>query len=251
MNSLIVTMRGTDGPVVLPVSYQHMLQGLLYSAWRERAPELHDSASPGKEGGMHFFTFSPLEGRYEIRDRVISFDQALRFEVRSIRGELIEYALGHFAASDSVRLGRNLLRVENLETRDRMMFPREARIRTRGMVTVHKNTEDGTVHYFSPDEDGWELRLRAVLRQKLRLLGMTPEDRLEIRPAGNTPRKCVTIFKGTYITGYTGDFDLRTDPDCMALLYYSGLGSRNSQGCGMFDIIQKSEFGIRKQGTAE
>ena len=44
-------------------------------------------------------------------------------------------------------------------------------------------------------------------------------------------------IKETYITGYLGKFRLCTDPEAMAVLYYAGLGSRNSQGCGMFDIL--------------
>ena len=50
------------------------------------------------------------------------------------------------------------------------------------------------------------------------------------------PRKYVTQYRrGIYITAWHGEFDLRGTPEALDFLYQTGLGSRNSQGFGMFD----------------
>ena len=231
MNSLIITLDAIEKPMVLPIAYQHILQGLLYAAWKEALPSLHDDVA-----GTHLFTFSPLEGPCSVQNRMIRFNSALHFELRSPFDELTQSVLKYCTAQETVRLGKNLLRVENLEIHNRMIFPDAARIRMRGMVTVHENQPDGSTRYYTPEDAEWLPRLRFMLKQKLHTLGMAADDRLEVGPLWRTLRKRVTSFKGTWITGYSGSFEIRCDPAAMAVLYYCGLGSRNSQGCGMFDI---------------
>ena len=50
-------------------------------------------------------------------------------------------------------------------------------------------------------------------------------------------KKVVTNYKNTWITAYHGIFELHGDIQSLLLLYDTGLGMKNSQGFGMFDII--------------
>ena len=50
------------------------------------------------------------------------------------------------------------------------------------------------------------------------------------------PKKVVTRIKDTWVTAYHAAFDLRAHPAVTGFLYDTGLGSRNSQGFGMFEI---------------
>ncbi|MCC8075170.1 MAG: hypothetical protein LIO95_04380, partial [Clostridiales bacterium] len=47
-----------------------------------------------------------------------------------------------------------------------------------------------------------------------------------------------TTYKGNYITGYGGSFQLGGDPALLDLLYNAGLGGKNAQGFGMFDPVK-------------
>lgn len=54
----------------------------------------------------------------------------------------------------------------------------------------------------------------------------------------HTSDKVVTTFKNKiYITAWYGEFILNGHPQLLTLLYNTGIGDRNSQGFGMFDVI--------------
>ncbi|RKX92249.1 MAG: CRISPR-associated endoribonuclease Cas6, partial [Spirochaetes bacterium] len=42
---------------------------------------------------------------------------------------------------------------------------------------------------------------------------------------------------GTIIKGWTGTFVLNGNRKILKLAYYTGLGSKNSQGFGMFEVV--------------
>ncbi|MGN1306358.1 MAG: CRISPR-associated endoribonuclease Cas6 [Faecousia sp.] len=61
---------------------------------------------------------------------------------------------------------------------------------------------------------------------------------LSLATAGNTDfRRLVTAFKHTCITACYGGFLLQGAPQVPDFLYHTGLGTRNSQGFGMFDLL--------------
>ena len=41
------------------------------------------------------------------------------------------------------------------------------------------------------------------------------------------------------VTGWMGKVALACDPNMMVTLYYLGMGSKNAQGFGMFDILDR------------
>ena len=49
--------------------------------------------------------------------------------------------------------------------------------------------------------------------------------------------KCVTKYKGFYITGWCGEYVLKGERKYLDFLYQTGIGSKNAQGFGMFDIV--------------
>ena len=49
--------------------------------------------------------------------------------------------------------------------------------------------------------------------------------------------KVVTTLKGIYITGWKGNYILNGSPDYLTFLYNCGIGNKNSQGFGLFELI--------------
>ena len=235
MNALVVTLRAA-GPVRLPLAYNALIQGALYENWRETFPELHDVGYLDGPHRFRMFTFSPLQGRYQVRGKEILFEGAVRLEVRSPVSELIDALCDSLQERGAMLLGRNELAVINLESADRLLFFRHASIRTLSPVTVHETGWNGQTIYYSPADEMFLPLLAQNLASKLRAIGIPAVPVLSCVPNARTLRKRVTTFKGTYVTAYEGRFELRAEPEAMALLYYAGLGSRNSQGFGMFAI---------------
>ena len=50
--------------------------------------------------------------------------------------------------------------------------------------------------------------------------------------------KYVTKYNDFYITGWQGIYELSGKREYLEFLYYVGIGERNSQGFGMFEIIE-------------
>ena len=220
--------------VELSIAYHALVQGLLYSVWRETRPFLHDA---GFARGLRLFVFGPLEGRYQVAGRRIRFASPLRLEVRSPVSGLLEDLCRALPLRRELRLGNASLRLEQLTLRDQLVFPDSTLIRARSPIALYRTLPDRKTQYFAPGDPEWLPGLRRNLAEKLEGLGLDAPAELELEPVWPSLHKRVLRFKETYITGYLGKFRLRTDPEAMAVLYYAGLGSRNSQGCGMFDIL--------------
>ena len=50
------------------------------------------------------------------------------------------------------------------------------------------------------------------------------------------PTKEFSTFKRTFITGWYGDYRLEGTPEVLDMLYQTGLGAKNSEGFGMFEV---------------
>lgn len=237
MKSLHITLRA-DEDICLQPSYQHQLQSLFYSCWSEEFPEFHDGGDPAGARNLKLFCFGRLEGKYRMETSGIVFSSPVSLEVRSARDELIEVLAAELRKRGNVQLRDQFVSVCELRMEERLVFPGKARIRTRSPVTVHRTLPDGRTQYYSPKDPEWSGRLADNLRAKETAMQMEPSSGFSIKACGQRFRKQVAQFKGTFITGYLGDFMIDTDPGAVAALYYCGLGNRNSQGFGMFDIVE-------------
>lgn len=235
MNALIISLR-PETPVRLPIAYNYYVQSALYAAWRDAFPALHDEGYTDGAHSFRMFTFSPLQGSYSVEGKEIVFTGAVSLEVRSPVEELIDELAARLLESGSVHIGHDTLPVTDLRTADRLLFFPSARVRMLGAVTVHDTLPNGKTVYYAPTEERFGELLAENVSAKLQAAGVDAPPYLGFRPTGRPPRKVVTTFKGAYVTGYLGTFLMEANPEVMGFLYYTGLGTRNSQGFGMFDI---------------
>ena len=237
MRALRITLC-TEGPIELPLAYNELVQGLLYSCWHEHFPKLHD-VGYGDLRSFRPLTFSRLTGRCKTdgKRRLVRFDDTLAFELRSPFEELIEQAAIELSRRESVRLGPHKLKVTNLEAADRLLFPQRAIIRLVTPVVAYVTLKDGHTQFYSPEEDEWVRHIQKNARWKMGVLGLEGATELQLTPLADTLRKQVTRFKRTMVTGWMGKVALACDPNMMATLYYLGMGLKNAQGFGMFDIL--------------
>lgn len=224
--------------IQLPVSYQYLVQSLFYACWERKLPELHDGGVQIGKQKHKLFCFSRLEGRYTQEGRSILFTSPMLLELRSGRDELVNLIAEEMKEQRIIRLGANICTVCDLQVSERLVFSETALIKTRTPITVHETLPEGKTLYLRPGEPTWEADIHSNLISKLKALQMEETAELSVKAVGTEPRKQVAQFKQTYITGYTGMFLIETNPEAMQVLYYCGLGNRNSQGFGMFDIIE-------------
>ena len=70
--------------------------------------------------------------------------------------------------------------------------------------------------------------------------GVTPESAVEVLPVKIGEKdKYVTKYKSAYLSGWKGIYRMKGKRKYINFLYQTGLGSKNSQGFGMFEIISQ------------
>ncbi|MDH7504740.1 MAG: CRISPR-associated endoribonuclease Cas6 [Candidatus Acetothermia bacterium] len=96
---------------------------------------------------------------------------------------------------------------------------------------------------FQSLEGEWEELLLANLRRKASALGWGKERLAALEGARIGPFRVgkqdlrVLEYRGTVIKGWTGLYELDLPEPFFLLAYDSGLGSKNSQGFGMVEVV--------------
>ena len=239
MRSLVITLYAQK-PACLPLSYNALIQGALYDCWRQGAPSLHNEGFTDGSRTYRLFTFSQLSGKSHVdsKKKTISVTGVITFRVRSPEEDLIDLLAQELAAKGSLRIGRAVLPIVNLSTADRLLFPHRALINMLSPVTLHRTLDDGYTEYLDPRTRAFAEALQVNCEHKAQSFGFDC-CLVQLVPLDESLRKRVIQFKGTYVNGWTGQFILSAEPETMAFLYNAGLGDRNSQGFGMFEIIDR------------
>ena len=229
-------------PLSLPVNYNHILQAIIYRALNimpEYAAFFHDNGFEREQRQYKMFQFSQLTGKYRIENRRITFHSEVSFEVRSPEPLLIRLlaedmwkngvVFGEKHYSD-VRIGLSDFTVEETGLLIRMKSP---------MTVYSTDGDSGKTYYFSPDQMAfYEMVQDNFFRKYQAYYGIAPESQIWMEPCGEkTPKKLVTRYKEGYVTAWYGTYRLAGERKYLDFLYQAGIGAKNSQGFGMFEIL--------------
>ncbi len=225
--------------ILLPLAYQHQLQGLIYQAMAgngEYRSFLHESGYRDGSRRFKLFTFGRLEGRYRVLGDRILFPGGFRWELRSADAEFVKALSAGFFPGSCHSLFGSELTVEECTLTDFRIRSDQVRIRLLSPVTAYRTAEDGHTRYYSPEEDAFYRLIEDNARRKWRAaMGCEAPGVLRMAAAGPWS-KVVTLYKGTYITAWMGRFSLSGPTALLELLYNTGLGAKSSQGFGMFTL---------------
>jgi len=229
--------------LVLPINYHHIIQSVIYNGLRE-FPQygsfVHDLGYSFNERQFRAFTFSLIKGKYRIDNGNIIFGEKISYEIRSpemlfikllaesIMKNGIRYLDEHYD-NDRVWIGDET--VESDSVHIKMVSP---------LMVYSTDVDSGRTHFFAPWEDEFEKRINHnFMRKYFAYMGVPAEAgvRLEALKVGDRD-KYVTKYKGFYVSGYFGEYKLSGERKYLDFLYQTGLGSKNAQGFGLFDIVK-------------
>ena len=235
---LIITLKN-DSDFSLPLGYNYQLSSAIYSlASYDKAYSsfLHDEGYAYGTGKHKFFTFSPLNGKHRIENKQIIFEGNISFEIRSISEELISVLRSSALSRGKMRLFDKELEIRMIEVYDKTLTSESVSVRTLSPIAAAKNF-DGKTIYYSPEDMEFDKVINLNLYRKFTAAyGEEPPSTINYNLLGS-PKKVVTRIKGIWITAYHTRFELSAHPQVMSFLYDTGLGSKNSQGFGMFEVI--------------
>lgn len=239
---ITVTFRGRN--IELPIATGETVQGLIYRALStdsDFSTRIHDKGNSFEKRSFKLFCFSELKGSYEIRDKSIIYPYSATLEIRSADAYFIQLLFSYFTLNRRVRLGSNDVKVTDLRLSDRSIHTDKVIITTASPITAYITEADGYTRYFSPDEEEFCRLVSAnACRKWASSHGIFPDGEIRLSAAGGGKYiKRATRFKDTFITAWHGSFLLEAKPEIISFLYNTGLGSKSSQGFGMFDINEE------------
>ena len=238
-----------ESEIVLPISYNSLVQGFIYNSLdKTLSTWLHNEAIRFEKRKFRFFTFSRLLGRFKIEGKEIKFFGSIKLFVGTIHNVVLQSLVENLLKNPQIRLGKGELQIESIEIEERPKINGSILVKTLSPITTYSTltAPDGKkkTYYYSPFEKDWERMLLDNIRRKAKALGW--EDRLSllndayIRPVKvNKNDLQIVYYRNTVIKAWSGIYEINLPEPFFSLVYYSGLGAKNSQGFGMVKWIRK------------
>lgn len=234
------------GSIRLPIHYNHLLQSLIYHSMAgEFAEFLHDQGYEVEKRKFKLFTFSRLLGPYRITGPEILFTPPVRLIISSPLKEFCQYLLNGLLSQGSVRLGQNEINVEKVSVSS-PEAQSEIKVKLLSPVVAYSTflkPEGGKYTcYFQPGEQEFNRLAEENLRKKYQAFqGKVP-------PAGKVQIKCIKPprlhllkYKNLVIKGYSGFLSLQGPQPLLQMALDAGLGSKNSMGFGLLEMLNRNE----------
>ena len=250
-----ITLDPERGILRLPVHYHHLIQGMIYSGLdKALAQWLHGEGF--RHGKRHFklFTFSRLLSRKRSFDpltRFIEFHGRVTLKIGAMDSQVLESLVLHLVREPEVILNETLCRLLSVEVEIPPQVQGPVRVRALSPITVYSTlfTAEGKkkVYYYCPWEEDFSQKVLENLRRKAQAYygkgeGLPSLDGSYIKPLKVSKRnEAIVNFKGTWVKGWMGLYELSLPEPFFTLAYNAGLGSKNSQGFGMVEVVRDAE----------
>lgn len=233
-------------PLSLPLGHHAALQGFIYhllSESPEYADFLHDIGYMDSAHSFKLFVFSILRGRHSIAsNRIIYYDQVTLY-VRSPKSEFCNILMTSLQNNPLLELEHQQVELSECAFSQKKIDKESIDIRMLSPLTLSTTYYEGVKKktlFLTPSDDHFLTALQHNTASKYRAaFGCDPESEvsLSILSLSEDDRYVTKFNNRIYITGWNGTYRLSGDPDVLSFLYDAGLGSRNSQGFGMFETL--------------
>jgi CRISPR-associated endoribonuclease Cas6 len=238
----------SNNKIKVPYGFSEYLQALIYNFLdRISAEWLHENGFSYEKRKFKLFVYSsflekPLKINKEKKEFV--FPGRVCFIISSPLDWLIKQVAQNIVISEEISIGKNSGFVSGVE-----IIPEEkidkSRIRINALspIEVHSTHTDNEgvkkTRYYAPTETEFSKMVNENQHKKWKaLLNEDCPYNLSIKPVkSDLCKKQVRKFKNTIIEGYTGHYYIEGDSDFLNFAVSTGLGSRNSGGFGMVEIV--------------
>lgn len=242
---LTIQLRGKQGSLRLPYHYQPFLQGILYRSISDPAFStfLHEHGFKRGKRGYKLFCFSRLIGPMSLqRDtKQMIFKGSITWKVSTVLPEVAQFLSDYLLLQPYLHIAGQPVEVENLLIEKSEITDPSYTIQMISPITVHSTYEtlDGAkkTHFFAPKDGFFEEYVQQNFRRKYEAFyEEEPNERFIIEPLA-PGHPVITQFKGLIIKGWMGRYRIQSSPKQIQFSYLAGIGGRNSQGFGMFDLL--------------
>ena len=225
----------------LPISYQHHIQGLIYELINDSdmISFLHNEGF-GDIKKFKLFTFSSVKGEFEFHKETkqIVFKDFIELHISSVYQPFLELLIKQLLNNEDIMLANQKIKLATFSYEKAKSIKPVMKIKMLSPITVHETIEKKTL-YFSPFDQKFFKAIESNAESKyLSFYKTYPQTKLNIKALEVDQNSQVIIkFKGIVIIGYFGVYELKGSKKLLEFLYYTGIGSKNSVGFGMFEFI--------------
>lgn len=234
----------------IPIQYNEFLQAYIYSFFEENFPQLHDEGFKTGKRKFRHFTFSRIfSSDMKMEDNYFQIRKPITFYLSFYLESMQEIAVNFLLKNQYMRLGNEEFEIiqanafeENILFRNDEIV--ETDIEALSPIVAYRTIEkEGRkyTNYFKPTDSEFTKIIKNNLIRKMESLGIIEtDDPFFFCPIlFSVPKnESVLNYKGTIIKGYTGRYHIKCSKNAFSVLYHSGIGSKNSQGFGMFSIFE-------------
>lgn len=248
---LVIKFEPENGYLKLPVNYNHILQGFILRTLKKGLADwVHNEGYTYGKRRFKLYTFSRLfadEKKYDPESKTITFGGQIILKLSSVDVEILENFAAYLVKEGRIVLNRTKCIFNSIEVERPFEVNGPVRIKTLSPITVYRTlyTSEGTrkTYYYTPFEKEFGELIMDNLRRKAKAYfgdKKIPELEGYIKPVRVTKRhEIITKFKGTIIKAWSGIYELHLPEPWFMLAYNAGLGTKNSLGFGMIDVMRK------------
>lgn len=237
----LIIIQKLKEPLVLPVNHQHILQSIIYHnliTANGFSDHLHDNGYVYGKRKYKLFTFSWLQGNYTYNksEKTITFYDKVTLEVRSTDINMLQI-LAENIKKNGIHYNENHVQDVKLILKDHTIEFEKVHIKMETPVCVYStNPENHFTKYYSPSNPEFSKLINDnFCRKYIAYYGLSPEESIDITPINVTDEdEKVIKFQNSYICGWKGEYLLTGKRKYLDFLFQTGLGSKNSQGFGMW-----------------
>ncbi|RLD17072.1 MAG: CRISPR-associated endoribonuclease Cas6 [Caldiserica bacterium] len=242
-----VTFRlSLENDLSLPLSYNHLIQSFIYrNLKKELSDFLHNKGFTLGKRNFKLFTFSKIKGNFRIEKENIIFSSPVEFTLSSPFEDLISELAHRLLKKRILYLGKNRIELESINVHLPPRFEEKMEVYFLTPVTVYSTlyTKDGKkkTYYYSPKEREFgELIEKNLLKKYSAFHKILPDGAyFKIIPFKVKAKdEKIIKFKGFIIKGWLGRYKIEGNKELIKFGYYAGLGAKNSQGFGMFEVVK-------------
>lgn len=240
---LFITLSSQPG-LELPIHYNHILQGVVYSAIDPRlAGFLHDEGYVSGNRNFKLFTMSRLMGKWDMNqiNKLIRFGGDIRLVISSPVIEFCQSLANTLLINGQVFFGTAAVPVREIAVKQLTVKGEKAILRTLSPIVVYSTMirADGRKYtcYFQPGEPEYDQMVENNLRKKYQALygSEAPAGEVRVKNLGQLKMNIIN-YKNTIIKGYSGRIVLTGPQALLQMAVDAGVGSKNSQGFGCVEM---------------
>lgn len=242
---------GFEKDLTLPIHHNHILQGFIYSLLAPTLRKfLHEEGFLYQKRRFKLFTFSRLMGKFNIKEDKFIFTPPVKLAISSPKHEILQSLAEGILRGEKLRLHGNDVIITSINVLPKPVFTERVYAKMLSPITVYSTflKVDGSkkiYHYYSPRDDEFNELIRKNLEKKYYLVhgkSVAPEAKFKITPHNvkHYHEKAI-IYKKTFIKGWMGTYEITGEPELIQLSYDTGLGAKNSQGFGCWEIWGRNE----------